>query len=72
MEFLPQSWVLRRYAQWLKGNEVGCTAVCHCRPRIRWARQVLAAIGFFVNVGEAIQAVVTWPKRLFTTPTTDE
>ena len=66
MEFRPQPWVLRCYAQWLKGNEGGCTAVCHCRPRIRAARQVLAVIRLFVDIIEAIQVVVTLSQRLFT------
>ncbi|TBU22170.1 hypothetical protein BD311DRAFT_676702 [Dichomitus squalens] len=62
----PQSqpWILRWYAQWLKGNEVGCTAACHCRPRIRRARQVLASIRLIVDVGEVVQAVVTFPTVL--------
>ncbi|OSD00625.1 hypothetical protein PYCCODRAFT_673575 [Trametes coccinea BRFM310] len=35
-----QPWVLRRYVQWLIGDERGCTTVCRCRPTACHAREL--------------------------------
>ncbi|RPD72866.1 hypothetical protein L226DRAFT_614447, partial [Lentinus tigrinus ALCF2SS1-7] len=40
----PLPWIVRRYIDWLIGNERGCTTVCRCRPSARRARQVLSVI----------------------------
>ncbi|RPD79429.1 hypothetical protein L226DRAFT_531238, partial [Lentinus tigrinus ALCF2SS1-7] len=40
----PTPWLLQRCAQWLIGNERGCTGVCRCRPTARRARQVLVVL----------------------------
>ncbi|KAM5541283.1 hypothetical protein V8D89_005212 [Ganoderma adspersum] len=37
-------WILGLFARWLKGDEVGCAAVCHCRPTVTRARRVLAVV----------------------------
>ncbi|RPD72941.1 hypothetical protein L226DRAFT_141782 [Lentinus tigrinus ALCF2SS1-7] len=37
-------WIVRRYIDWLIGNERGCTTVCHCRPSARRARQLLSVV----------------------------
>ncbi|KAH9922287.1 uncharacterized protein BXZ73DRAFT_20405, partial [Epithele typhae] len=32
-------WLLRRYVQWIIGEERGCAGVCRCRPTARQAHQ---------------------------------
>ncbi|KAM5541233.1 hypothetical protein V8D89_005162 [Ganoderma adspersum] len=45
-------WIPRWYAQWLVGNERGCTSVCRCRPTARRARQVLTMLRWLVYTSE--------------------
>ncbi|KAM5536289.1 hypothetical protein V8D89_010066, partial [Ganoderma adspersum] len=45
-------WITRRFARWLVGTEAGCTSVCHCRPTVTRARQVLKAVRWFVGMAE--------------------
>ena len=55
--FVPEAdrpWIPRRYAQWLVGNERGCTSVCHCRPTARRARQALTVLRWLVYAWEFI------------------
>ncbi|KAI0745883.1 hypothetical protein C8Q76DRAFT_665209 [Earliella scabrosa] len=54
----PKSWILRRYVQWVIGNERGCTTVCHCRPTARRARQVLRVILLALETWEACGRIV--------------
>ncbi|PIL34770.1 hypothetical protein GSI_02557 [Ganoderma sinense ZZ0214-1] len=58
-------WILGLFARWLKGNEVGCTSVCHCRPTVTKARRVLTAVRWFVGVAELIATIVAYPATLF-------
>ena len=48
--------IARLYNDWLKGQERGCAAVCHCRPTARRARQVLAGILWGVRVWDRVKA----------------
>ncbi|PIL34785.1 hypothetical protein GSI_02572 [Ganoderma sinense ZZ0214-1] len=56
------------FARWLKGNEAGCTSVCHCRPTVTRARQVLVIVRWFVQVAELVIAIATYVRTLFETP----
>ncbi|KAI0328454.1 hypothetical protein GY45DRAFT_1281814 [Cubamyces sp. BRFM 1775] len=42
-------WLLRRYAQWLIGNERGCRTVCRCRPTARAALRMMAIVRFMAS-----------------------
>ncbi|PIL34816.1 hypothetical protein GSI_02603 [Ganoderma sinense ZZ0214-1] len=57
-------WIVCRFAGWLKGNELGCTSVCHCRPTVSKARRVLAVVRRFVGVAEFFTAIFTYPISL--------
>ncbi|KAM5541232.1 hypothetical protein V8D89_005161 [Ganoderma adspersum] len=57
-------WIPRRYAQWLVGNERGCTSVCHCRPTARRARQVLTVLRWLVYTSELISRAFLFGRRL--------
>ncbi|KAI0764695.1 hypothetical protein C8Q74DRAFT_1283429 [Fomes fomentarius] len=46
----PEPWILRKYTQWLIGQERGCTTVCHCRPSARRARLMLIVIQCVVHI----------------------
>ncbi|KAJ8474866.1 hypothetical protein ONZ51_g6945 [Trametes cubensis] len=46
------------YADWLKGKERGCKAVCHCRPTARRARQVLTGVLWLVRAWEQVKNVL--------------
>ncbi|KAI0076781.1 hypothetical protein K474DRAFT_1597253 [Panus rudis PR-1116 ss-1] len=50
----PTPWILRRYTQWLIGEERGCNKVCSCRPSARKARQVLSLIQWSLNIWEKL------------------
>ncbi|KAM5541246.1 hypothetical protein V8D89_005175 [Ganoderma adspersum] len=57
-------WIPRRYAQWLVGNERGCTSVCHCRPTARRARQVLTVVGWLGYTSEFFGRGFAFARRL--------
>ncbi|KAI0328456.1 hypothetical protein GY45DRAFT_1355149 [Cubamyces sp. BRFM 1775] len=42
-------WLLRRYAQWLIGNERGCRTVCRCRPTARTALCIMSIVRFMLS-----------------------
>ncbi|RPD58314.1 hypothetical protein L226DRAFT_561547 [Lentinus tigrinus ALCF2SS1-7] len=46
----PLPWIVRRYIDWLIGDERGCTTVCRCRPSARRARQVLSVIIYWTRI----------------------
>ena len=55
--FLKESdlpWIPRRYAQWLMGNEHGCTSICHCHLTACRARQVLTVLRWLVYTSEFV------------------
>ncbi|PIL34804.1 hypothetical protein GSI_02591 [Ganoderma sinense ZZ0214-1] len=56
--------VLGLCVRWLKGNEVGCTSVCRCRPTVTRARQVLTVVRWFARVGEFFADIATYPMTL--------
>ncbi|KAI0737957.1 hypothetical protein C8Q80DRAFT_1275987 [Daedaleopsis nitida] len=58
-------WVVRRYTDWLVGTERGCTAVCHCRPSARRARQVLDVIVSAIRIWDASVSVFSSVRDLF-------
>ncbi|KAI0330101.1 hypothetical protein GY45DRAFT_1303599 [Cubamyces sp. BRFM 1775] len=51
-------WLLRRYAQWLIGNERGCSSVCRCRPTAKRALRVMSAI-------RSVASLVEWCSSLY-------
>lgn len=57
-------WIPRRYAQWLVGNERGCTSVCRCRPTARRARQVLSVLRWLVYILELVSRAFVFAGRL--------
>ena len=59
-------WIPRRYAQWLVGNERGCTSICHCRPTARRARQVLTVLRWLVYGREFLGRGFVVVRRLLT------
>lgn len=63
-------WIPRRYAQWLVGDERGCTSVCRCRPTARRARQVLTVVRWLVYTWEFFGRGFVFARRLlaFTLP----
>lgn len=66
--FVPEHdrpWIPRRYAEWLVGDERGCTSVCNCRPTARRARQVLTVLRWVVYISEFLGKGFTFTRRLF-------
>ncbi|KAI0764694.1 hypothetical protein C8Q74DRAFT_1335441 [Fomes fomentarius] len=61
----PIPWVLRRYTQWLIGEERGCTAVCHCRPSAHRAHKVLSVICWTVSVWKHCTRPIYFVRNLF-------
>ncbi|PIL34773.1 hypothetical protein GSI_02560 [Ganoderma sinense ZZ0214-1] len=59
-------WIPRRYAQWLVGNERGCTSVCRCRPTARRARQVLTVLRWLVYTSEFLGRGFVFMRRILT------
>ncbi|KAM5541275.1 hypothetical protein V8D89_005204 [Ganoderma adspersum] len=57
-------WIPRLYAQWLVGNERGCTSVCHCRPTAPRARQVLTILRWLVYTSEFLGRAFSLARRL--------
>ncbi|KAI0771696.1 hypothetical protein BD413DRAFT_550607 [Trametes elegans] len=47
-------WITR----WVKGEERGCTTVCHCRPTARRVRQVLSVVWWVVHAGERCSQIL--------------
>ncbi|KAI0722266.1 hypothetical protein C8T65DRAFT_704794 [Cerioporus squamosus] len=62
----PQPWVLRRYAAWLVGNELGCSTVCQCRPSARKALLVITFIGWIVDAAGVFKRAVDLLRNAFT------
>ena len=60
-----EPWIPGLFARWLKGNEVGCTSVCHCRPTVTKARRVLKVIRWLVGVAELFATIAAYPTTLF-------
>ena len=56
----------RRYAQWLVGEERGCTSLCRCRPTARRARQVLTVLRWLVYTSEFIGRKFASARRVLT------
>ncbi|KAI0737955.1 hypothetical protein C8Q80DRAFT_1114475 [Daedaleopsis nitida] len=64
----PVPWVVRRYSDWLIGEERGCTGVCRCRPSARRARQVLCILVWAVRVWDACTKGVSFVQNLLKLP----
>ena len=45
----PLPRIVKRYTQWLIGNERGCRAACRCRPTAHRARQILAMVRWAIR-----------------------
>ncbi|TBU21686.1 hypothetical protein BD311DRAFT_706701 [Dichomitus squalens] len=48
----PLPCIVDRFAQWVVGDERGCSDVCRCRPTARRARQVLTFVRWVINASE--------------------
>ncbi|KAM5541274.1 hypothetical protein V8D89_005203 [Ganoderma adspersum] len=59
-------WIPRQYAQWLVGNERGCTSICHCRPTARRARQVLTVLRWLACTSEFLGRACVFARRVLT------
>ncbi|KAI8982707.1 hypothetical protein BD414DRAFT_419062 [Trametes punicea] len=53
-----EPWLLRRYVQWLIGDERGCSGVCRCRPTARKARRVLSILRSVVYIAKLVSRVL--------------
>ncbi|TBU55759.1 hypothetical protein BD310DRAFT_932964 [Dichomitus squalens] len=45
-------WIAQQLMLWLKGDEQGCTGVCHCRPTARRALRVVNAIKWCIRAAD--------------------
>ncbi|OSD00622.1 hypothetical protein PYCCODRAFT_1469275 [Trametes coccinea BRFM310] len=61
-------WIIRRYIQWLIGEERGCHEVCRCRPTAKTARRVLAAICAIWSTLDTLHTVFSTISSLLTAP----
>ncbi|KAM5541277.1 hypothetical protein V8D89_005206 [Ganoderma adspersum] len=71
-EMETKPWIPGLFARWLKGNEAGCTSVCHCRPTVAKARRVLLIVRWLMVVAEFFAPLVTYPMSLFNRPPSDD
>ncbi|RPD65167.1 hypothetical protein L227DRAFT_203523 [Lentinus tigrinus ALCF2SS1-6] len=64
----PTPWLLQRCAQWLIGNERGCTGVCRCRPTARRARQVLVVLQWAFRGLTLVESMLLSIRSVFSAP----
>ncbi|KAI0668060.1 hypothetical protein C8Q78DRAFT_1048069 [Trametes maxima] len=65
----PPPWLVKRIAEWLVGDERGCTSVCRCRPTAQRVRRVLSMLQPLIRTWEWCGNLVKRIRGVFVSPT---